>query len=182
MQVIPHRMRWPHAPLHLLYENGAFMVTGATYQKSRFLNSPTRLTSFQENLFSLATKYNWQLQAWAILANHYHFIAISPTDAKSLKQFIQHLHSVSAQEINKQDGAQGRKVWFQYWDNRLTYEGSYIARLKYVNENPVRHGLVKNAADYPWCSANWFEKNAAPEFLENVLSARIEGVKVEDDF
>ena len=34
---------------------------------------------------------------------------------------------------------------------------SYLARLNYVHQNPVKHGLVRVANQYRWCSAAWLE-------------------------
>ena len=78
----------------------------------------------------------------------------------SLKNLIQRFHSQSAREVNINAGLSGRKVWFQYWDSCLTYENSYYARLNYVHNNPVKHGLVQDAELYPFCSASWFKKHA----------------------
>ena len=80
------------------------------------------------------------------------------------------------------DGTSGRKVWFNSWDTRLTYEKSYMARLAYVHQNPVKHGVVKMARDYRWCSAAWFEQNSERPFVETVLSFPIDKVNVRDDF
>jgi putative transposase len=133
-------------------------------------------------LFTVAEEFQWKLQAWAIFSNHYHFIAQSPEDGRSLKAMIQKLHSVSAIKINELDHKQGRKVWFQYWDTCLTYQKSYYTRLNYVHNNPVKHGLVKVASHYPFCSAGWFEVNAKPPFVNQIRSFKTDKVNVYDDF
>jgi len=43
-----------------------------------------------------------------------------------------------------------------------------LARLDYVHQNPVRHGLVAVANQYPWCSAAWFERVASPAIIKTV--------------
>jgi putative transposase len=125
------------------------MVTAGTYRKEDLFRTPERLTILQDHLLSLAPAYGWQLQAWAVFSNHYHFVALSPGDANSLRSLVRHLHSITARQVNSLDHTPGRKVWFEYWDTHLTYERSYLARLNYVHQNPVRHGLVTTAADYP---------------------------------
>jgi len=152
--------RWPHSPSHQLSENGAYIVTAATYQKAPIFNSRQRLTLLCEHLFERAAQYGWQLQAWAAFPNHYHFVALVPAQPSSLRTLIRHLHSVTAVEVNRLDQQPGRKVWFQYWETYLIYEKSFYARLRYVHENAVHHGLVKRAVLYPWCSAGWFEQKA----------------------
>ncbi len=173
---------WPHAPLHQITETGAYMVTAGTYQRAHFLSTDSKLALFQGLLFELADKYQWRLQAWAILNNHYHFLAISPESPESLRTMLRLLHSLSAQKINAMDQSPGRRVWFQYWDSLITYQRSYLARLHYVHQNPVHHGIVKDARDYQWGSASWFELNATPALVKTAQSFKIDRVKVFDDF
>ena len=173
---------WPHAPIHRLDQTGAYIVTAATYQKVHYFRSVALVDFLQENLVTLAKQYDWQLQAWAIFSNHYHFVALSPLNPSSLRGMISHLHSISAQEANQQDNAAGRKVWFQYWDTHLTYERSYYARLNYVHQNPVRHGLVPAASAYPWCSAAWFERTSNTAFFKTITSFKTDKLKIQDNF
>jgi len=173
---------WPHGPTHRLDSSGAYMVTAATYRKEPLFKSATRLTLLCEKLLDLAPQHGWRLEAWAVFPNHYHFVAISEEKAETLPRFIGHLHTVTAKEINRQDETAGRKVWFQYWDSHLTYLRSYLARLNYVHCNAVKHGLVREPAQYPWCSAGWFESKAEGPFFQTVMRMRSDRINVGDDF
>ena len=173
---------WPHAPAHRLPHAGAYMVTAGTYGKKHYFSTPERLGLVKKLLFDIAEEYDWRLQAWAVMSNHYHFLALSPEDAGSLKKLVSKLHTLSAKEINREDKTPGRKVWFQYWDSLITFERSYFARLHYVHQNPVHHGVTKVAENYPWCSAGWFTLHAEPAFQKTVMSFKIDKVKVADDF
>jgi putative transposase len=173
---------WPHAPVHRMPHAGAYMVTAGTNGKKHLFNTPERLSLVQRLLFDAAEECGWKLQAWSIMSNHYHLVALSPEDAGSLKKLVSKLHTLSAKEINASDNAPGRKVWFQYWDSLITFERSYFARLNYVHQNPVHHGLVPLADQYPWCSAKWFFLNSTRAFSETVLSFKTDQLKVNDDF
>lgn len=173
---------WPHAPPHRTLEKGTYMVTAATYQKVMHFNSPDRLQFLHDSLLEIAEKYQWKLQAWAVLGNHYHFIAQSSEHPENLSAFISNLHIETAKYINKQDNQLNRQVWWQFWDSCITYQYSYLARLNYVNHNPVKHGLVKEASQYPWCSARWFEENHPSSFSKTVRNFKIDRVNVIDDF
>src|SRR6478672_723941 len=116
---------WPHAPIHQLSEAGAYMVTAGTYQKLHRFAGAQRLDLLHDALLSLARQYGWHLQAWAVFSNHYHFVAMSPDRAASLRRYLQHLHFVTARLVNELDGTPGRRVWFTYWDTQLTYQRSY---------------------------------------------------------
>lgn len=173
---------WHHAPVHQLSDAGGYMVTAGTYGKAHYFQDPKRLTLLRDLLLSLAKEYRWRLEAWAILSNHYHFIAIALENAMPLNRLIQHLHSVSAIEINRMDGTPGRKIWHSFWDSHITYERSYLARLHYVHQNPVKHGLVSVAEKYPWCSAHWFEQTADLAFYQTVTGFPTDRMNINDDF
>ncbi len=115
---------WPHSPVHRVHEAGTYMVTAGTYLKQPLFRGPDRLLYLCEMLLELAEKYAWQLQAWAVFPNHYHFVALSPAKDASLAEFTRHLHSVTAIEVNRWDQAAGRPAWFQCWDTQLTYAKS----------------------------------------------------------
>jgi putative transposase len=73
-------------------------------------------------------------------------------------------------------------VWFNFRETRLTFQRSYLARLNYVHQNPVRHSLVPVANQYPWCSAQWFERTASPAMVKSIYRFKIDQLRVYDDF
>ena len=97
-------------------------------------------------------------------------------------EMIDLLHGRTSKQFNDEEGIEGRKVWFQCWDTLLTHQRSYLARLNYVHQNAVHHGVVKVASDYPWCSAAWFERCASRSFVNSVYRFKIDSVNVLDPF
>lgn len=174
--------QWHHSPSHLFVPNQAYMVTAGTLAKQQLFDTPAKLDLLLSLLFEQSERYGWRLQAWAVLQNHYHFIANAPEDACSLRTMIGSIHSKTAVRLNKLDGTPGRKVWFQYWDSCLTHEKSYLARLHYVHQNPVKHRVAKDAEAYPWCSMGWFLREAEGGFRRTVMSFKCDSVNVLDDF
>jgi len=177
--------QWHHAPAHRLTEKGAYMVTCGTLHKQPILNSPERLDGFLSLLFQYAEKFGWKLQAWAVMNNHYHWVGLSPereTDAMTLKTMTAQLHEVSTKRLNRIDQTPGRKIWFNYWDSRITYASSYYARLTYVHNNPVHHGITKTAEEYRWCSRGWLERSASRAFINQLDGFKTDSLNVPDDF
>ena len=156
------------------------MVTAGTYKKLPYLNSPERLDLFLKSLFEYAEEFQWSLRAWAVLSNHYHFLAASPPDPKSLRRFLSKLHMKTAKEINRQDNKPGRKVWYKFRESRITFEKSYLARLHYVHYNPAKHGVIPLAENYKWCSASWFKNNAPTAFVATVKDFRTNQLDMSD--
>jgi REP-associated tyrosine transposase len=173
---------WPHAPVHRFDGAGTYIVTAATLDKRLLFAGKENLSLLENKLLSLAKAYQWNLQAWAVFPNHYHFVGRSQSDVSNLNLFLKHLHADTARDLNSRDRHEGRQVWFNFWDTKLTYERSYWARLNYVHQNPVKHGLVRVANQYPWCSAAWFERTASPAIIKTIYSFKTDKVKVYDDF
>ncbi len=57
---------WPHAPTHQLADRGTYFVTASTYLREHHFAGKQRLQVLQRGLLSLAEKYGWRLEAWAI--------------------------------------------------------------------------------------------------------------------
>jgi REP-associated tyrosine transposase len=67
--------QWPHSPSHLFTPGALYMVTAGTHGKLPLFDSPEKLDYLLSQLFEETDKNQWQLHAWAMMANHYHFIA-----------------------------------------------------------------------------------------------------------
>lgn len=171
-------MDWHHSPIHRFGEADTFFITAGTYLKQEHYKRKDALDELQRILFEQAAKHNCWLQAWSLLSNHYHLVVRGENVRKMLARF----HTEAAIALNAQDRVKGRRVWFQYWDKTLTFEGSWLARLRYTHENAVHHRIVRVASHYPWCSASWFEHSAPRKFMEVVQSIKIDRVKVYDPF
>jgi len=135
-------------------------------------------------LLKVASNFGWQLEAWAVFSNHYHFVGHSSpdaSDASNLSDMLSVLHVKTAGWINKLDRTPKRQVWFNFRETRMTYQKSYLTRLNYVHQNAVKHGLVPVANQYPWCSAAWFEREASTAMVKSIYRFKIDRVQVEDD-
>ncbi|MFO1462003.1 MAG: hypothetical protein U1G08_21685 [Verrucomicrobiota bacterium] len=176
---------WPHAPVHQLAVGGTFFVTSSTYLKAHHFRGANRLRVLHRGLLTVGRDYGWRFEAWAVFSNHYHFVAHSPSDspnAETLGEMLKTLHVRTSAWINRQDGTPTRQVWFNFWETRLTFPKSLLVRLNYTHQNPVKHGLVTVANQYPWCSAGWFERTASPSQIRTIYRFRSDKLRISDDF
>ena len=178
----PHSKDWPHAPVHRLSEHGTYIVTAGTLNKLHHFRGPEWLDRLESALLRHMKDAGWQLEAWAVFSNHYHFVAHALADAQSLRDVLTTLHSETARERNRAENAAGRQVWHNFWDTQLTFEKSYLSRLSYVHHNPVKHGLVQVASQYRWCSAAWFERTASHAQVRTIYSFKTDKVRIQDDY
>jgi REP-associated tyrosine transposase len=94
-----------------------------------------------------------RLSIWAycLMENHVHCVGV-PHLPTSLSKTFAEVHKHYSYMINKRHGWRG-----YLWQGRfLSYPMDEFYRyrcIRYVELNPVRAGLVRNAAEYPWSSA-----------------------------
>jgi len=171
---------WPHSPPHR-FNPGTFFITAGTYQKQHFFRSAPALDALEEALFASAIEEHCFLEAWCLLSNHYHLV-VQTEDGANMQRMIRRFHSLSAKAQNTRDGEKGRQVWFQFRETQLTFERSWLARLRYTHENAVHHGLTELATRYKWCSARWFEETGRPAFVATLRGVRMDLVRVLEEF
>jgi putative transposase len=97
--------------------------------------------------------------------NHVHLIAVPKTKV-SLARGVGEVHRRYTSMINL------RENWRGYlWQGRfISYpldERYLYAAIRYVEQNPVRAGLVEKAEDYPWSSARAHVLGECDSLLSN---------------
>lgn len=177
---------WPKTPSRKLHEKGTFAVTGETSKKAYLFDTPEKLDLVLEALFKLALEFKWQLEAWSLFSNHYH-ILISSRTPDNLDAFVEAFHTKSAEILDEIEGTKTKKVWSQYSVNRIVMQASHNAFLNFIHHNSVKHGIVKDAKTYRWCSAQWFENVNDPEYVTKIKSFGsksfgINNLTIVDDF
>jgi putative transposase len=80
------------------------MVTGGTLYKEHVFKGAERLTLLEAHLLRIASEHHWQVEAWAVFPNHYHFIARGQPECCDLGKFVRHLHADTARVVNRSMG------------------------------------------------------------------------------
>lgn len=92
-----------------------------------------------------------KLLAWVIMPNHVH-VLIEQIDGFPLGDVVRSWKSYTAKEINKLRRANG-SVWAPDYFDRFIRNGQHFAdTVFYIENNPVKAGLVKRAVDWPYSS------------------------------
>ncbi len=89
--------------------------------------------------------------AYCLMSNHVHWVVV-PERADSLAVLFRRVHGAYAQAVNAGLGRSGHLWQNRFYSCPLSERHLWIA-LRYVEANPVRAGLVGNAAAFRWSSA-----------------------------
>jgi putative transposase len=91
-----------------------------------------------------------EVWAYCLMPNHVHLIA-TPTDQTGLAKAIGATHQRYTWRINQKQGWTGH-LWQSRFGSFPMDEEYLLLCARYVGLNPVRAGLVRRAADWPWSS------------------------------
>jgi len=89
--------------------------------------------------------------AYCLMPNHVHLILV-PSDERGLRAALAEAHRRYSRRINFREGWRGY-LWQGRFASVPMDGGHTLAAARYVELNPVRAGLVRAAADWPWSSA-----------------------------
>jgi putative transposase len=116
-----------------------------------------------------AIRYNasvlghYVLSAFVVMPNHVHLLA---TPAVSLPKLTKSLKGITAKRANAMLGLTGSSFWQEEsYDHLVRDDREYEKIRSYIEANPVRAGLVKQASDYRWSSASRADAPSAPDPL-----------------
>ena len=95
--------------------------------------------------------YVWY--AFAVMPNHVHLLV---TPAVALPKLTKSLKGITAKRANASLALTGRPFWQEEsYDHLVRNEREFERIRHYIEENPARAGLVKDASEYRWSSAGW---------------------------
>ena len=92
-----------------------------------------------------------EIWGYCLMPNHVHLIAV-PAVERSLRRAIGEAHRRYTRRINFREKWRGF-LWQGRFASFVMDEPHLIAAARYVESNPVRAGLVSDAAEWPWSSA-----------------------------
>jgi REP element-mobilizing transposase RayT len=95
----------------------------------------------------------YRLLAWVVMPNHIH-VLIEVWQAP-LGKILQSWKGYTAKEANRILGREGTFWEEDYFDRYIRDEVHFRRVVRYIEINPVKAGLVRVAAEWPWNSAHF---------------------------
>lgn len=98
---------------------------------------------------------DYQLLAYCIMPNHVHMVLVIMNHDKPFYAILQSLKRHSAREANKTLNRVGNPFWHEESYDHVVRNSDELNRvIRYVLDNPVKAGLVKNWDDWKY---NYFK-------------------------
>jgi len=148
-----------------LFLNGySYFITFVTYERNPILIDNIEL--LRQSFKHAKSKFVFDIKAITILPDHVHMI-ISVSNAKDYPKIMSTIKRYFSQKCdpsfyaNVQQSASREKqgytpVWQKrFYEHTIRDEKDYLEKIKYIDENPIKHGLTDTIDQWEYCSINY---------------------------
>jgi len=166
-------------PMRHIHASGTYFVTSRTWESQALLFNEKNALAVIETLLDYRAAGKYQLHAFVIMPEHMH-VLLTPALETSLERVVQLVKGGSSHHIG-QLAARRFPFWQRgFSDHRIRDAEDYIAHVRYIEINPVKRGLVREAAEYRYSSAHaGFALDPIPERLKAKAQAAAVGTAKE---
>ena len=150
------RIEYPGALYHVLSRgNGGQDIFHTDKDRRLFLSLLEELTA----------RFQIRLNAYVLMDNHYHLLL--KTVEANLSRAMQWFGTTYTRKFNIANLMCGHLFQGRF-KSILVQNDAYLMRLScYIHRNPLRAGIVKRLADYPWSSYRYYAyKKKAPAWIK----------------
>jgi putative transposase len=154
---------------------GTYFISSRTWQSRALFQNPKAAELFVATMLHYRDNQAYQLHAFVLLPEHFHLL-VTPSAQLSLERAVQLVKGGSAHKIRRELSL-AFPVWQRgYSDHRIRESADYAAHLRYIDDNPVKRGLVDRVTEYAWSSASGqFPMDRMPQRLKPPLGGHLCG-------
>ncbi len=129
-------------------ETRTYLVTAVTAQRRSLFQVTATAELLEQTILDYRSQGKFLLHAFVIMPDHFHAL-ITPAPDVSLEKALQFIKGgFSFRLKSKLD------VWMRSFnESQIMSEEKFMSCVRYIEENPVRRGLVATPQAYPFSSA-----------------------------
>jgi putative transposase len=122
--------------------------------------------AFRDIVSDVKTKLPFVIDAMVVLPDHWHAVWTLPPEDTDYTRRLQHIKArftkhVLREGVNMTKDARGEyNLWQKrFWEHTIRDGRDFEAHVNYVHINPVKHGHVTHAIDWPHSTIHRYVKN-----------------------
>jgi len=155
----------PDEPLHIMHRGN---------NRQDIFQSEEDYFRFLDDLKTSLKQYDCDLHAYVLMTNHFHLL-LTPHTVKALSGLMQSIGRRYVRYINSEYNRSGTLWEGRFKSSLIDNERYLMTCYRYIEENPIRAGMVQSIEDYRWTSYHHnalgiFDKLITPHPLYNSLA------------
>jgi putative transposase len=141
---------------------GTYFFTVNTLNRQTLLLDATVRDALRAGINRVRESYSFTIEAWVLLSDHLHCLWTLPPDDRDFSTRWRVIKRTVTQrcgdrlqrpEMMTTRRAQRKQstLWqHRYWEHLIRDERDYQRHVDYIHWNPVKHGYVQRAGDWPY--------------------------------
>lgn len=140
---------------------GTYFFTVNTFRRLPVLTEPLLRTALREAIQHTRTSHPFDIAAWVLLPDHLHCIWTLPEGDADFSirwaKIKRHVSKTCGSDFGAQDLSESRNkqreagLWQRrFWEHQIRDNSDFARHVDYIHWNPVKHGLVVQASDWPY--------------------------------
>ncbi len=164
-------------PLRIEYPGAWYHVMNRGRRREKIFTTSKDYELFITVLKETAELFNLKVSAYCLMSNHYHLLIHTPDG--NLSRCMRHVNGVYTQRFNRANKKDGQLFRGRFKAVVVDNDSYLLEVLRYIHNNPVRAGIVKNVNDFTWSSHSGYCSKAKKwdwlykEFLLSMFSEKI---------
>ncbi len=158
---MPEYRRW-YVP------GGTYFFTLVTFERLNFLASDLARPLLRRAIDEVRSEMSFQVVSWVLLPDHLHTVWTLPPGDSDYSERWKRIKGTFSKSYLAEGGAEGVRnrsrrrhreaaIWQRrFWEHTVEDENDLLAFVDYVHWNPVKHGQVSRARDWPWSTFHRF--------------------------
>ena len=140
----------------------SYFFTVVAYRRQPFLCNETIRNTLRTAIEKVRTLRPFVIDAWVLLPDHLHCMWTLPDDDADFStrwMIIKRAVSLACKEDYRRAGLlttsklkhRESTIWQRrFWEHQIRNEDDFDRHVDYIHFNPVKHGHVQHAADWPY--------------------------------
>ena len=137
-------------PLRIEFDGAYYHVLSRGNEQRNIFRDKDDRFSFLETLGNMSERFEVEVYAYVLMDNHYHLLI--KTNRANISKSMQWFGATYTQRYNIRNKRSGHLFQGRF-KSFLIENDEYLMLLScYIHRNPIRAGIVRRLADYPWSS------------------------------
>ena len=129
--------------------NKIYLITVFCKNKESLFLNYEAARALSSTLHRVLQKQNSEILAWVVMPDHMHLL-VQLSEDELISKTMNRINSCTAIAVNKALKRHSPIWQGAYHDHAIRDEEQLHSATRYLISNPIRAGLVKNLADYPY--------------------------------
>jgi putative transposase len=141
-----------------------YFLTFCTFQRRRAFVAPERVDVVLAQIQRTCQETRFALLAYCFMPDHLHLLVDGQAENADCRLFVARAKQYSGFYYSK---AFGERLWQRFgYERTLRSDEATLSVARYILENPLRAGLVRNVREYPYLGSETYTVDQILEAIQ----------------